>query len=215
MGANTMHMQRYKKGFTLIELLIAMAVSSIVMASIYSVYRAQTKSYRTQQLVVQMQQNMRAAMYLSEREIRMAGYSATDPPAPAGFVQNFGTFGGTHAGSGATTDASSIAFTVDSDNSGVIDTGAPLAAFELIAFRRNAVNDTLERWDGSSGQWQVAAEQISNLSFTYHRKDDSQIPFPLNALDMADIRSIEVAIEATSGDRTMNLTNKIKCRNNG
>jgi type IV pilus assembly protein PilW len=215
MGANMMIRQSNKKGFTLIELLIAMVVSSIVMASIYSVYRAQTESHRTQQLVVQMQQNMRAAMYLLEREIRMAGYSATDPPAPAGFDQSFGGFGGAHAGSGATTDVSNVAFTVDSDDSGVIDTAAPLAAFEIIAFRRNAANETLERWDGSSGQWQVAAEQITSLSFTYHREDDSQIPFPLTAADMTDIRSVEVAIEASSGDRTMNLTNKIKCRNMG
>ena len=210
-----MIIQRCKKGFSLIELLVAMAASSILMAGIYSFYFAQTKSNRTQQSVVQMQQNMRAGMYLLEREIRMAGYSATNPSAIAGFVQNFATFGGSHAGSGATTDANNVAFTVDSDDSGAIDTGAPIAAFELIAFRHNAVNDTLQRWDGSSGQWQVAAEQISSLSFTYYREDDSQIPFPLNALDMADIRSIEVAIEATSEDRTMNHTNKIKCRNMG
>ena len=58
-----------RKGFTLIELLVAMVIASIVMAAIYSVYRSQTQTYRTQQLVVQMQQNMRAALYLLESEI--------------------------------------------------------------------------------------------------------------------------------------------------
>ena len=204
-----------KKGFTLIELLIAMVVASIVMASIYAVYRSQTAAHRTQQLVVQMQQNMRAALYLLEREIRMAGYAITDPPAPAGFVLDFTGLPAPHAGSGAATDANNIAFTVDSDDLGTIDTAAPLAGFEIIAYRLNTANNTLQRWDGSSGNWQVAAQQITNLSFTYHREDDSQIPFPLSAADLADIRSVEVAITATSGDRNMSHTNKIKCRNMG
>ena len=204
-----------RKGFTLIELLVAMVVASIVMAAIYSVYRSQTQTHRTQQLVVQMQQNMRAALYLLERETRMAGYSVTDPPAPAGFVQNFASLGTPHDGSGAATDANNIAFTVDSDDSGTIDAAAAIAGFEIIAYRLDAANNTLERWDGSSGQWQVAAEQITNLSFAYHREDDSQIPFPVTAADLSDIRSVEVTITATSGDRNMNLTNKIKCRNMG
>ena len=204
-----------RKGFTLIELLVAMVVASIVMAAIYSVYHSQTQTYRTQQLVVQMQQNIRAALYLMESEIRMAGYSATDPPAPAGFVQNFAGLGSPHNGSAAATDANNIAFTVDRNNNGTIDAAAAIAGFEIIAFRLDAANNTLERWDGSSGDWQVAAEQITNLSFTYHREDDSQIPFPITAADLTDIRSVEVAIAATSRDRNMNLTNKIKCRNMG
>jgi len=204
-----------RKGFTLIELLIAMVVASIVMTAIFSVYRSQTRTYRTQQLVVQMQQNMRAALYLLESDIRMAGYSATDPPASAGFVQSFAGLGSPHAGSAAATDANNIAFTVDRNNNGTIDAAAALAGFEIIAFRRDANNNTLERWDGSSGNWQVAAEQITNLSFSYHREDDSPIPTPLTAADLTDIRSVEVAITGTSGDRNMNLTNKIKCRNIG
>ena len=204
-----------RKGFTLIELLIAMIVASIVMAAMYSVYRSQTQTYRTQQLVVQMQQNMRAALYLLESEIRMAGYSATDPSAPAGFVQDFADLGSPQDGAAASTDANNIAFTVDRNDSGTIDAAAAIAGFEIIAFRRDAANNTLERWDGSSGDWQVAAEQITNLSFTYHREDDSPIPFPLTAADLTDIRSVEVAITATSRDQNMNLTNKIKCRNMG
>ena len=101
---------RGQKGFTLVELLIAMVVASIVMASIYAVYRSQTAAHRTQQLVVQMQQNIRAALYLLEREIRMAGYSITDPPAAAGFVQDLMSLGSPHDGSGAATDANNQLF---------------------------------------------------------------------------------------------------------
>ena len=204
-----------KKGFSLIELLIAMVIASIVMGAIYSVYRSQTKTYRAQQLIVQMQQNVRAALYLLETDIRMAGYSVTDPPAPAGFVQNFADLGTPHDGSGAATDDNNIAFTVDSDDSGTIDTTSAAAAFEIIAYRLNSANTTMERWDGANGVWRAAAEQITDLSFTYHREDDSQIAFPLTAADFADIRSVEVTITATSRDRNMTITDKIKCRNIG
>ena len=69
------------KGFTLVEMLIAMAASLVVMAGIYSAYQSHQRSHVTQQLVVDMQQNARAAMSLMKREIRMMGY---DPAATDG-----------------------------------------------------------------------------------------------------------------------------------
>jgi type IV pilus assembly protein PilW len=64
----------YQAGFTLVELMIVVALSGIVMAAVYSIYIAQQKSYIAQDQVVEMQQNIRAALDLMEREIRMAGY---------------------------------------------------------------------------------------------------------------------------------------------
>jgi hypothetical protein len=81
-------------------------------------------------------------------QIRMAGYSATDPASNGGFVQNFGSFGSPHDTSGATNDANNIAFTVDNDDSGAIET---TTNFELIAYRRDGGSNTLERWDAVSG----------------------------------------------------------------
>ena len=196
-----------KNGFTLVELLVAMAIASIVMAAIYSFYRVQMKQYRTQQMVTQMQQNMRAGMYLLEREIRMAGYSTHNPRAFAGFVA-------TDDDSGATTDANNIVFTVDNDGDGVISD----TSFERIAFRLNADNNELQRWDPVNG-WKVAAEQITALSFTYFRADGSPLTFPIDPNELQDIRSVEVALHATAGDGNedydMDLTNRIKCRNMG
>ena len=66
----------YKKenGFTLIELLIAMAVGSIVLGAAYTVFIAQQQTYSNQQGVVDIQQDLRAGMYLLTREVRLAGY---------------------------------------------------------------------------------------------------------------------------------------------
>ncbi|MCD6266685.1 MAG: prepilin-type N-terminal cleavage/methylation domain-containing protein, partial [Deltaproteobacteria bacterium] len=66
-----------ENGFTLVELLVAMAISVIVMASIGYVYYTQQKSYVAQEQISAMQQNLRAAMYYMEREIRMAGFDPT------------------------------------------------------------------------------------------------------------------------------------------
>ena len=69
------------KGVTLIELLVAMAAGTILMAAIYGAYQGQQKAFVNQQLMVDMQQNVRAAMLLMTREIRMTGY---DPAAADG-----------------------------------------------------------------------------------------------------------------------------------
>nr|MDJ0988105.1 prepilin-type N-terminal cleavage/methylation domain-containing protein [Desulfobacterales bacterium] len=68
-------------GFTLVELLLAMAAGLIVMIAIFAAYQNHQRSHVTQQLVVDMQQNARAAMSLMKREIRMMGY---DPAATDG-----------------------------------------------------------------------------------------------------------------------------------
>jgi type IV pilus assembly protein PilW len=64
-------------GFTLIELMVAIAISSAVMAGIYSMFIMQQRTQVTEQVAVDMQQTLRAAMYMVERDIRMAGYDPT------------------------------------------------------------------------------------------------------------------------------------------
>ena len=77
------------KGVTLIELLVAMAAGTILMAAIYGAYQGQQKAFVNQQLMVDMQQNVRAAMLLMTREIRMTGYD----PAAADGIDNDGLNG--------------------------------------------------------------------------------------------------------------------------
>ena len=61
------------RGFTLIELLVAMAVASIVMAAIYSVYTGLTRSYTTQNAFADAQQAVRASVDIMAEDIMMAG----------------------------------------------------------------------------------------------------------------------------------------------
>lgn len=77
-------------GFTLVELLIVMLLGSVVTAAIYASFRSQHDSYIAQDQVAEMQQNLRSAMDIMSREIRMAGFDPTLAaralPTPAGIL---------------------------------------------------------------------------------------------------------------------------------
>ena len=64
-------------GFSLIELLVAMAIFAVLMASVTMAFHTQQQSQVREQMVLEMQQNVRGALQLMEREIRMAGYDPT------------------------------------------------------------------------------------------------------------------------------------------
>jgi type IV pilus assembly protein PilW len=57
--------------------MIAMVIASIVAAAIMMSFDSQQKTQVNQQLVVEMQQDARAALYLMQQDIRMAGYDET------------------------------------------------------------------------------------------------------------------------------------------
>ena len=71
-------------GFTLIELLIAMVVALVILGATYGIFISQNKEISNQDKIVEMQQNVRAAMDMMSREVRMAGYNPkrviTTPP---------------------------------------------------------------------------------------------------------------------------------------
>ncbi len=68
-------------GFTLIELMVAMVISIIVMGAIYAVYISQTRVQVTQEVHLELQENLRAALTIMTQEIRTAG---ADPTYRAG-----------------------------------------------------------------------------------------------------------------------------------
>ncbi len=62
------------KGMSLIELVVVLVVSSILVAGIYRLFITQGKAYTVQDQVVEVQQNVRSAMEILLRDLRMAGY---------------------------------------------------------------------------------------------------------------------------------------------
>ena len=62
------------KGITLIELLVALVLLALVTAGIYRLFLTQNTAYSVQDQVVEVQQNIRGAMEILLRDLRMTGY---------------------------------------------------------------------------------------------------------------------------------------------
>lgn len=126
------------KGFTLTELLVAMGLSAVVMASVGAIYYQQQKSFLVQEQLAGAQQNVRAAMYFMERDIRSAGCDPTKKIDPAPGIQ--------------TANSNAISFTTDPDGNETTET---------ITYSLDTVDDQIERNN------QPLAENIDALNFVY------------------------------------------------
>ena len=100
-----MSLSNNNTGFTLIELLVALAVSGVIMTSVYAAYQSQQKAYGVQEELAAMQQNLRTAVYYLSNQIREAGC-------------NPNSITGTNAPRILTANVDSIHFTADVRGSG-------------------------------------------------------------------------------------------------
>jgi prepilin-type N-terminal cleavage/methylation domain-containing protein len=62
------------KGVTLTELLVVLVICAVVIGGLYKVFIAQTRAYTVQDQVAEVQQDVRGAMEIMVRDIRMAGF---------------------------------------------------------------------------------------------------------------------------------------------
>jgi type IV pilus assembly protein PilW len=158
-------------GFTLSELLIAMVVSGIIVSGTVMIFQTMVRSHNTQVKLTAMQQNLRAAMFYLERNIRMAGFDPTDE-AGAEFTS---------------IKTNRIAFTSDIDENGTIDSNWD----ERLEFRLNA--DRLVRiMPTTNAEWLVA-DNIEALNFVYLDKDGDPTTIP------SSVRSVQVTIVGRIG----------------
>lgn len=78
------------KGITLIELMVALVISGLLIAGLYRTFISQQKTYTVQEQVVDMQQNVRAAINRMMTELRMSGFGNVSMVLPVTFTT--GTF---------------------------------------------------------------------------------------------------------------------------
>lgn len=199
-----------KDGFTLLEILMAVAVSSIAMIALVSAYTAQQRITTRQDEVAELQQNIRAATFMLENDIRMAGFNGVDTTCDAGITA---------------ANANDLTFTycadddgLDNNSAGGADEDGELATVSYDIYDGNSTGD-LDLGRTVGGVKRVVAERIDSLSFTY--LDDSGAV----TANLDDIRSIRVALtakavlSARSGDTDAGLqrtvTMDIECRNLG
>ncbi len=113
-------------GFTLIELLIAMALTLIVSTAMYNVYAVSIHSNVVQKEVVEAQNNLRAAISLLSRELKMAGFNPTKTEVNSDGIDNDADGstdeddGSEEIGFQSPTDETSLHLTMDKNGDGDI-----------------------------------------------------------------------------------------------
>jgi type IV pilus assembly protein PilW len=214
------------KGFTLVDILVGLAMASVLLAAVVSLFTSMGRSYTIQNVAADTQQVTRAGVEVMIQEIRMAGFDPVGSTA-TGIVDNFGPdngFHNQHDGNIASTDAQNFAFTMDADMDGRIDhcidavpAECPAAddniENEMIAYRFN--NGALQKYRSASARWENLTEQnVSGLSFTYYDGAGAVT----TAVD--SIRSVEISmtIQQPAGRGGMisrTYTTRVRCRNIG
>jgi type IV pilus assembly protein PilW len=188
---------RSNQGFTLVELLVTLLVSGVVLAGISSTFYSQHTSYLNQEQMVSMQQNLRAAMYIMEREIRMAGH---DPNGDSG------------AGVVA---AHSTSIRIAQDLTNDAGTGIPDADVgdpgeDITYSLQDADGDgdtDLVRNDHNGAGVQMIAEDIDALNFVYLNQSHAVTTL------LADIRAVQISVVARTGRPSRGYVNNIAYHN--
>jgi len=191
------NLRENKSGFTLIELCLVIAIMSIVLGAIYSVFAATNRSTTNNEVVAEVMQNLRSSIDFMEQDIRMAGLDR---------------FGSAKAGIEAAT-ADNLRFTADRNMDGVLNDN-----IERITYFYDAANNRLRQclWEGTLNDWQTVAENVTNFQFSYLDADDNLLAFPIADLSEIRVVVVTISIEQPAGHsepviRTINK--RILCRN--
>jgi type IV pilus assembly protein PilW len=180
-----------QKGFSLVELMVTIAAASVLMAAISAFYHSQLKTHVTQNELVDMQQDARAAMYMMTREIRMAGFDPLNTGAGIRLA-----------------DAAQMAF--DSDSDGTAD--GTIGAGERFYYGLSDGNLIRGSWTDPSApipnNLSQVALNIEALDFVYLDSAGD------TTTDLAAICSVQITLVARSGDQLRALMRKRKDSSN-
>ena len=192
---------RDQGGFSLVEVMVALAILSVVLAGVVKMFTSTGHYHTSQEMIVAIGQDIRAAKHLMIDEIRCAGCNPMNK-IRIGFQ--------TDGDDRYDTDANSIHFTRDIDNGdgdelyepdgdvGDADENISYyrvdAAGNVLAAGNNTIG-TLVRKTGS-GVGQPVADNITNLQFQYYDSNNVLIPpATMTSTAVLDfIRTVEVTI---------------------
>lgn len=149
-------------------------MSSVVVVSLYNISKVHQDTYVAQDQVVAMQQNLRAAMLLPIKEIRMAGY---DPSSNSGATIISATVDTLH-------------FTSDLDGNG--DTSGTNEDVTYSLYTADGIQK-LGRKQPTLNM--PVAEYINNIEFYYTMADSTKTLTPVNP---KEIRAVQVTVLAQS-----------------
>ncbi len=202
-------------GFTLVELLVVIAMLSVMLAALVGLFTNLSESYTTEEVRANAQQDVRAAMDLITRDIRMAGLDPT-------LSDNFGII---------KAEDDNIRFTIDINLDGSIDDND-----ERITYFFDRPNNRIDRILGEGagspeqdtlidyvfiplGPYNIANSSLDdNPLFSYHDENGALIATPVDATELEDIREIRLTVKVRlpagkKGTVERALTTRIQARN--
>ncbi len=197
-------MKSNKYGFTAIEMLISMAILSLTLASIYSLYISFVQQCTRESVKINVQQRVRSGLDMMIRDIRMAGL---DPSATG----DFGIVAAT---------SQRIQFTADRDMDGELDDadtsdGIDVQDIEHIAYEYDGTQNlslNLYKADGTLVFSDRVVTNVTGLTFTYF---DSANVATSTAEDIRTV-DIQMTVEKPSGKGVQvsrTLMKRVQCRN--
>jgi type IV pilus assembly protein PilW len=179
------------KGFTIVELMVAIAMSGIIIAVVYTLYTIQQKTYSSQDQVVEMQQSIRAATLTILPDLRMAGYDPTKDTSASITAAN----------------STSLSFEKDiTDTAGTAAEGDGTldGPNETVTYSFVAGENSFKRESKTGDGLQPFTENIENVEFLYTLDDGTD---SLNPADPSRIRSVTITMLARTRIEDHNYTN--------
>jgi len=188
------HIIERQAGFTLVDILMGLALASVLMVAVVSLFTTMGRSYTTQNVAADVQAVTRAGVELMTQDIRMAGVN----PAQ---ISGVGIVAAAPA---------NIQFTSDLNLNGTIDD-----TYERITYYLNGDRLMQQLFAGNP---MPLVENVTNLSFDYRDEDD--VPVTDLVADIAIIRTviISMTVQASagrSGALQRTYTARVRCRNLG
>jgi len=195
-----------KKGFTAVELLISLAIMSMTLGSVYSLYMSFIRTCTKESVKIKLQQNVRSSLDMMIRDIRLAGL---DP-------EGTGEFGITEV------TPQRIKFTADRDMDGELDTPndddiIDLSDLEYMEYEfdnsNGIVRMSLYKPDGTTREMSdTLVENVTGLTFSYFTSND------VTTSNLDDIRTVGIEmtikkISARDGPVSRTLIKRVICRN--
>ncbi len=185
-------------GFTFIELMVSIVISMLVMAGLYALFRSGNEIYVSQEQIVDVRQNIRAALTMVTRDIRMAGFDPARNASCAGIDS---------------ANATSLHVRYDYDGNGLCD---DLSDWD---YRYDQQGSAFVAGIPEEDDLQTLVDTISFMEFAYTLSDGSTTANPSDAsmIRMVSIHVCGKILGAYSGKYDMPICYNatVRCRNMG
>ena len=211
-------------GFTVTEVMLAVISSTVLMAGLYQIFHSHQYNYIAQGDAIELQQNLRAGIYLMTKDIRFARYSPMykDANFEFGFTSNldsYNIFSDTQdTDIDYTTEFDRIAFYIDKDGDGEFDLDIDPddtnddyddgEEGEFVAYRLKG--NSLQRFNSEKflesnfvveDGWQTIATNVDALNFVFI--DNAGVPTTNHIL----ARSVQISLLVRSSKPDHEYTN--------